>query len=70
MAPMKPDPPQRPPHLAETMSLDQLARRWNTTRKQIRRLLGRQELGFVQIQGSFRIPVAEVRRYEGRETSG
>ena len=64
MTPMKPAPKRRDPHLAETLSLDQLARRWSTSRKEIRRLLGSQELSFVQIRGSFRVPLAEVRRYE------
>ena len=64
MSPMKPEPKRRDPHLSGTLSLDQLARRWGIARKEIRRLLGRQELGFVQIRGSFRVPLAEVCRYE------
>lgn len=64
MAPMKPEPKHRDPQLAGTLSLDQLARRWKTSRKDVRRLLGRQQLGFVQIRGSFRVPLAEVQRYE------
>ena len=64
MAPMKPEPKHRDPQLAGTLSLDQLARRWKTSRKDVRRLLGRQQLGFVQIRGSFRVPLAEARRYE------
>lgn len=64
MAPMKPEPRRRDPHLAGTLSLDQLARRWRISRKQVRCLLGKQELGFVQIRGSFRVPLVEVRRYE------
>ena len=61
---MKPEPRRRDPHLAGTLSLDQLARRWKTSRKQVRRLLGRQELEFVQIRGKIRVPVTEVERYE------
>jgi hypothetical protein len=64
MAAMKPESRCRDPHLAETLSLDQLARRWKTSRKQVRRLLGTQQLGFIQIRGSFRVPLAEVCRYE------
>jgi len=69
MPPMKSDPPQPPRHLAGTLSLDQLARRWKTSRKQIRRLMGHQLLGFVQIRGSFRVPISEVERYERRQRS-
>ncbi len=64
MAPMKPEPKHRDPQLAGTLSLDQLARRWKISRKDVRRLLGRQQLGFVQIRGSFRVPLAEAQRYE------
>jgi len=64
MVPMKPEPQHHNLHLAGTLSLDQLARRWKTTRKEIRRLLGREELGFVQIRGRFRVSLAEVKRYE------
>ncbi len=64
MVPMKPDPRTRDPHLAGTLSLEQLARRWKTSRKRLRQLLGRQELDFVQIRGRFRVSLAEVERYE------
>ena len=67
MAAMKPKPRKPDSHLAGTLSLEQAARRWKISPKAVRRLLGRQELGFVQIRGSLRIPVAEVERYEGRE---
>ncbi|HUT09492.1 MAG TPA: helix-turn-helix domain-containing protein [Thermoguttaceae bacterium] len=61
---MKPEPRHRDPHLAGTLSLGQLARRWQVSRKQLRRLLGRRELSFVQIRGSIRVPLAEVERFE------
>jgi len=64
MVPMKPQPRRRDPELAGSLSLDQLARRWQIPRKQIRRLLGDQKLRFVQIRGSFRVPLEEVERYE------
>ena len=64
MVPMKPDPPRRDALLAETLSVGQLARRWRISRKEVRRLLGRQVLRFVQVRGSFRVPAAEVHRYE------
>lgn len=70
MAPMKPEPPHRDRHLADTLSLGQLARRWNTSRKQVRGLLARQELDFVQIGGRFRVPLAEVERYENARRPG
>jgi len=61
---MKPDSPKRDPHLAGTLSLDQLARRWKISRKQVRRLLAQQVLNFVQIRGRLRVPLEEVERYE------
>ncbi len=64
MSPMKPKAKTGEPDFEETLSLTQLARRWRTSRKAIRRLLGRQVLGFVQIRGTFRIPREEVERYE------
>ena len=64
MVPMKPQPRHRNPELVGSLSLDQLARRWHVSRKQIRLLLGRQELGFVQIRSAFRVPLDEVERYE------
>ena len=68
MAPIKSGPPRPDPELAGTLSLEQLARRWNLPRRQVRQMLGRQEVGFVQICGSIRIPVAEVEQYErGRD---
>lgn len=67
---MKPEPKHRDPHLAGTLSLDQLARRWNVSRKEVRRLLGRGELVFVQIRGSFRVGLAEVERYEQSRNLG
>ena len=64
MTPMKPEPRRPDPDLTGTLSLDQLARRWDTSRKEIRHLLARQELSFVQIRGQFRVPLEEVERYE------
>jgi excisionase family DNA binding protein len=46
--------------------LDQVARRWNRSRKQIRHLLATQQLRFVLIGHHLRIPHDEVRRYEGQ----
>ena len=64
MVPMKPEPRRRDPDLAGSLSLEQLARRWNISRKLIRHLLGRQELPFVQIRGKFRVRLTDVERYE------
>jgi hypothetical protein len=61
---MKPKAVGHHPELAGTVSVTQLARRWKTTRKSIRRLLGHRQLGFIQINGRFRVPQTEVRRYE------
>ncbi|NQU26158.1 MAG: helix-turn-helix domain-containing protein [Candidatus Nealsonbacteria bacterium] len=68
MVPMKPQPRRRDPDLAGSLSLDQLARRWQVSRKQIRHLLGQQELRFVQIRGALRVPLDEVERYEKKGT--
>ena len=64
MVPMKPERRHRDPDLAGSLSLDQLARRWNVSRKEVRHLLGHGELTFMQIRGQFRVPIAEVERYE------
>ncbi len=64
MAPMKPERRDADPDLAGSLSLAQLARRWHTSQKQIRRLLGQEQLGFIQVRGHFRVPRAEVERYE------
>lgn len=66
MAPIKSGPPRPDPELAGTLSVQQVALRWGIPRKKIRRMLGRQELGFVQISGDIRIPLAEVERFELR----
>ncbi|MBN1910948.1 MAG: hypothetical protein JW818_14475 [Pirellulales bacterium] len=67
MAPMKPEPPKRDPDLEGTLSLDQLARRWNVPRKEVRHLLTTQKLDFLQVRGQIRVRLADVDRYE-RET--
>ncbi len=64
MSPMKPEPGHRDPDLMDSLSLEGLARRWKTSRKEVRRLLGSQQLDFVQIRGRFRVPMSEVHRYE------
>ena len=64
MAPMKPKPKRPDPDLADTISLAELARRWKKPRKEIRQMLGRQQLGFIQVRGKFRIPLAEIEQYE------
>ncbi len=64
MSPMKPKRSKRNPDLADTLSLNQLARRWNVSQKEVRRRLGQQSLGFVQVRGRFRVPLTEIRKYE------
>lgn len=63
VAPMK-RPSAAHPYLAGTVSLDQLARRWHSSRKEIRHLLATQQLCFVQINSHLRVPQDEVDRYE------
>lgn len=65
MAPMK-RPASSRSYLAGTFSLDQLARRWKTSRKLVRRLLAGQQLGFVLIGDRLRVPLDEVERYESQ----
>lgn len=64
MAAMKTTAAGRHPELAGTVSLTQLARRWKTTRKSVRQLLGDGRLDFVQINGRLRVPYGEVDRFE------
>ena len=63
MAPMK-SPSRQDSSFAGTLSTNQVARRWNLSPKEVRRLLGRQVVAFVQIRGRLRIPLEEVERYE------
>jgi hypothetical protein len=60
---MKPEPPPKR-HLAGTLSIATLARRWKKSPKEIRRMLRRQELDFVMIDESIRVSESEVVRYE------
>ena len=64
MSPMKPKPRELRSHLASTLSIAQVARRWDISAKEVRRLLGRQELQFEEIMGRIRIPQSEVARLE------
>ncbi len=64
MAPMKRTASQTPPEFDGTLSIAEVAKRLKLSPKEVRRLLGQQKLGFVQIRGHFRIPAAELRRYE------
>ncbi len=66
MSPMKRD-AMPDPHIAGTLSLAALARRWRVSRKEIRRMLARQELDFILICDRIRVPEAEVERYENEK---
>jgi len=61
---MKPESRRRDPDLVGSLSLEELGRRWGLSRKEIRQLLGRQELPFVQVRGKFRVRLVDVERYE------
>ena len=63
MSPMKREAPPDP-HMSGTLSLAALARRWRMPRKQVRRILARQELDFILIRDEIRVPEVEVERYE------
>ena len=64
MSPMKPKSRQPRSHLAGTLSIAQVARRWGISAKEVRRLLSRRELQFEEIMGRIRIPQSEVDRLE------
>jgi len=64
MAPMKREADRHRREVAGTLSLLQLAQRWHTSRKHVRRLLRHGRLNFVQIRGHLRVAENEVRRYE------
>ena len=63
MSPMKRD-ATPDPHMSGTLSLAALARRWRLSRKEIRRMLARQELNFIMIRDRIRVPLAEVEKHE------
>ena len=61
---MKRETSDRDPRWGDTLSMAQVARRWGLKTKAVKQLLAEQQLAFVQICGSFRIPRAEVERRE------
>ena len=70
MAPMKPKPRKPDAAFRGTLSLEQLGRRWRMSRKEIRHLLGRGQLDFVQVRGVFRVPLEEIDRFERGQAEG
>jgi hypothetical protein len=64
MAPMKRRNAKLDPWLSESVSLVELSRRWHMTRAEVRHLLGRGELRFVEVYGSLRVPRKAVESYE------
>ncbi|MCH8924218.1 MAG: hypothetical protein IIA67_13845 [Planctomycetes bacterium] len=64
MAPMKRQASAVDAATSGTLSLAQVARRWQISQRELRRMLGDQQLGFVQVRGRFRVPVTEVKRLE------
>lgn len=64
MAPMKRPSSVVNPTTSGTLSLAQVARRWHISQREVRRMLGHQQLGFVQVRGRIRVPVTEVKRLE------
>ena len=64
MSPMKREAGHRNQDYTDTMSVGRLARRWHLTRAEVRHMLGRGMLSFVQIRGKFRVPREEIERYE------
>ena len=64
MSPMKREAGHRDQHYTDTMSVARLARRWHLTRTEVRHMLGRGVLSFVQIRVKLRVPRDEIERYE------
>ena len=64
MAPMKRQASALDSATSGTLYLAQVARRWQISQRELRRMLGDQQLSFVQIRGKFRVPVREVKRIE------
>lgn len=62
--------PMKPPltgwraELVGLLPLSEAARRLGMSVDAVRRLLGRQEMGFVEIRGRIRIPEHELQRYQ------
>jgi excisionase family DNA binding protein len=61
---MKREAEHRNQDYTDTMSVARLARRWHLTRTEVRHMLGRGVLSFVQIRGKLRVPREEIERYE------
>ena len=55
--------------LVGTVSITHLARRWRTSRRAIRQLMGHGALDFVQVNGQLWVPIRAIERHE-RELSG
>ena len=65
MAPMKcPAKPKPADEFEDSYSLTHLAHRWDVSRRDIRQLLQRGELPFVEVLGQLRVPAAAVSFYE------
>ncbi|MBN1589653.1 MAG: hypothetical protein JW888_09070 [Pirellulales bacterium] len=66
MSPMKrPAPADKV--LENTLSLTQVSRRLEISRACLRRILGTEELDFVEIRGRIRVPADALRRYESTQ---
>ncbi len=70
MIPMKRERRQSDQPMAGTLSLDQLARRWHKSRKEVRWLLADRIVDFVQIRGHVRVPKQQVEQYERSRLTG
>jgi len=65
MAPMKcPAHKDGDKQLQESSTLTHLARRWKTSRRQVRRLIQRGDLPFKQVSGQIRVPNRAVVEFE------
>ena len=64
MPPMKSPAKENKSPFAGTVSLEYLAKCWPLSVKQIRQLLANQELAFIQIKGSLRVPKKDAEQYE------
>ena len=70
MAPMKCPAAKEPlDDFDDSCTLTHLAHRWHVTRREVRHLLQRGELPFVDVRGQIRVPYAAVEDFERRSTA-
>ncbi len=51
----------RLPEYEQTISLQRLARKWQIPRRQVRRLIQKGKLPFIEVAGQIRVPIDKAR---------